>query len=350
MHTTPTTRLGAIINQHRQSTDAQPCSPALCRLLLRVCAMGIASLLLFVSLAPSLLYAHTHKPAVPRVAHIFIDFDGTIAVSEAFENLAAAAYASVKSSDPYPPWSYFSDTYNQEFEAFSDAFGPRTTLKRELEFQTSAGDRRVESDSFNRVGASGIFNQTRLANLLAAAETVQLRPGFFDLLAYASGEGIQPAVVSLNWSPSWIRLVLRQHARDARDRALLELVPIYCSEILPPVLVRPPNLINNRPTPLFTGGDKVALINKLAKASVLRGDVVFIGDSKADLPPLLLPPTTIGIVAAGSSSLSTALKTFGVKVVDVNGTDVISRTGKDHLLTLYSFADVVGKFRGPFGF
>lgn len=347
---TQTTRLKprAIINHHRQSTDAQLCPLALGRLL-RVCTMGVASLILFVSLAPSLLYARSHKPAVPRVAHIYIDFDGTIAVSEAFENLAAAAYASVKTSDPYPPWSYFSETYYEEYEAFSDAFGPRTTLQRELEYQTSAGTRKVEADSFARVAASGVFNQTQFANLVAAARTVELRPGFFDLLAYAFGEGIQPAVVSLNWSPSWIRLVLRQHARTARDKTLLELVPIYCSEILAPALVRPPNLLYNRPTPLFTGGDKVALLNKLVKKSVLRGDVVFIGDSKADLPPLLLPPTTIGIVAAGSTSLSTALKTFGVKVVDANGTDVISRTGKERLLTLYDFADVVGKFRGPFG-
>lgn len=176
---------------------------------------------------------------------------------------------------------------------------------------------------------------------------MQLRDGLFDLLAYALEHGVQPAVVSLNWSPSWIRLVLRTNARTAADKVLAELIPIYCSEILPPALVRPPNLLN-RPASLFTGGDKVALISKLARRA--KGEVVFIGDSKADLPPLLLPPTTIGIVAAGSGSMSTALQKFAVQVVEANATDVLERTGQEKLMTLYSFADAVGKFRGPVGF
>lgn len=66
------------------------------------CAMLVVVAALVLSLAPSFLDA---KPsALPRVSHIFIDFDGTIAVTEAFENLAAAAYVSVKDNSTYPPW------------------------------------------------------------------------------------------------------------------------------------------------------------------------------------------------------------------------------------------------------
>ena len=58
----------------------------------------------FLVAATSVLAAD--KGRVPTVSHVFVDFDGTVAVSEAFENLAAAAYASVPANvnSSVPPW------------------------------------------------------------------------------------------------------------------------------------------------------------------------------------------------------------------------------------------------------
>jgi hypothetical protein len=125
----------------------------------------------------------------------------------------------------------------------------------------------------------------------------------------------------------------------------VEHIPIYCSEILPHDLVRPHNPLDH-PASLFTGGDKVALIKKLATKA--QGAVVFIGDSKADLPPLVLKPTAIGIIAAGSASMDKALVQFGVKVRAVNSSDTLGKTeGTGALWRLESFAELVHKFRGP---
>ncbi|KZV87311.1 hypothetical protein EXIGLDRAFT_840107, partial [Exidia glandulosa HHB12029] len=122
--------------------------------------MRVAGTALVFLVAPSLLGARpldAKNSALPRVGHIFIDFDGTIAVTEAFETLADAAYASVKDNSTFPPWSFFSDTYNDAYDAFSTSFGPRTTLSRELQFQTSLDERKIESDSFDRVSNSHVF-------------------------------------------------------------------------------------------------------------------------------------------------------------------------------------------------
>jgi hypothetical protein len=147
---------------------------------------------LLIAVSPIVVIARSGGRPLPKVSNIFIDFDGTIAITEAFETLADAAYASVHTNSSYPPWrcecsqlffisrlvdtlsSYFSDTYNAEYDAFATTFGPRTNLSRELAFQSSPTERAIEAASFKRVSASGVFSQTKLANLRAAARAVQL--------------------------------------------------------------------------------------------------------------------------------------------------------------------------------
>lgn len=183
---------------------------------------------------------------------------------------------------------------------------------------------------------------------------MQLRAGWWDFVAYALEEGVRPAVVSLNWSPAWIRLVLRVDAARASGaggartlRWLAEEVDIYCAGILPPQVVVPPSA-RDHPVRLHTGADKVALIRRLVDQHARHGETVFIGDSKADLPPLLHAPTTIGVVAAGNASMANAFDEFGVPVSAANGADVLHRTaGTGRLWVLESFHDIVGKFRGP---
>lgn len=242
--------------------------------------------------------------------------------------------------------------YNEEYEAFSSLFGARTTLAREIAFQSSSGLRKVEAASFDRVAASRAFSYAKASSLATAAATVTLRDGWWEFVAFTLAEGLTPTVVSLNWSPQWIRAVLRADAsRIAAGgdsyksiRWLAEAVDIYCGELLSPGVVSPSSR-RNHPVRLHTGADKVALVRRLSKQ---RRDVLFIGDSKADLPPLTQSPTTIGVVALGSSSMAAALKLFGVPMRRANGTDPLTTSvGRGFLWSLENFQELVGKFRGP---
>ena len=244
--------------------------------------------------------------------------------------------------------------HDREYEAFSGQFGARATLAQELEFQSSFGLRKVEAASFDRVAASHTLSSADASSLASAAATVTLRAGWWEFVAFSLAEGLTPTIVSLNWSPQWIRAVLRADvARIASSgtnikncksvRSLAEAVDIYCGEVLAPGVVRPPSR-RDHPTRLHTGTDKVALMRRLEKQP---GDVLFIGDAMPDLPLLMQGTTTIGVVALGTSSMTAALELFGVPVKRVNDTELLSTsTGQGFLWSLWSFDELVGKFKG----
>jgi hypothetical protein len=118
-------------------------------------------------------------------------------------------------------------------------------------------------------------------------------------------------VISLNWSPSWIRLVLQEASTCPN---VTENIQTYCSEILPPGIL-PTNALNNDVS-LFNGNDKFVLIQQLLAniTDAANQTILFVSDGDADLQPLIESPTNLGVVAGYDGSALDTLTQFGVEV------------------------------------
>lgn len=173
-----------------------------------------------------------------------------------------------------------------------------------------------------------MFDHIKFSVLQEAAANVTVRDGFWKLVARAQDYNITPRIASLNWSVRWIRLVLREDLKQRRAAAtreekvwlkgdLAETIAIYCSEILPEGVVKASEL--DFPTSLYTGWDKVELMRRhTSNKGEEVGRVLFFGDSADDLPPLMLEPTTVGVVAGRDSGMNGTLTKFGIDLVDLD--------------------------------
>lgn len=113
------------------------------------------------------------------------------------------------------------------------------------------------------------------------------------------------------------RAVATREENKWLKRDLAESIAIYCSEILPDGVVKANKL--DFPTRLHTGGDKVELMQRHADGRGKEvGRVLFFGDSTSDLPPLILDPTTVGVVAGQDSGMNGTLAKFGINPVKLN--------------------------------
>ncbi|KAI5851985.1 hypothetical protein BZA05DRAFT_321426, partial [Tricharina praecox] len=253
-------------------------------------AMQLLTLLpLLLSLCPSSQGRNLPPPGPPSHPAVYIDFDGTIAISEAFENLATTAYLSVSSSSGIPPWSHFGDLYMADYYAAIGHLPKPTTILEELHLQALPNLTRAERDSFHRVKESGVFDSASEMALREEAATVKVRPGFWEFVAEAEKRGVRVSVLSRNWSVRWIRTVLRESVGAGK---LAERLYIYCPEILPDgVLAANPR---DRPVDVFSGDDKREVMKRERRG---REEIVFIGDDNSDLAPILQYPTVVGVVA-----------------------------------------------------
>lgn len=152
----------------------------------------------------------------------------------------------------------------------------------------------------------------------------------------AQENGVKLNVVSLNWSPSWIRLVLEQASECP---SVVENIETYCPEILPENTLPATGLDHG--TPLFSGGDKTKLIESLLRSMIDEvRNVVFVSDGDADLQPLWEGPTNIGIAAGFDGSAAKSFRTYGVDVVDASlGWRGHTGTGSGNSSFVYGFED-----------
>lgn len=160
----------------------------------------------------------------------------------------------------------------------------------------------------------GVFDATKRDELVKFAKNQTLRDGWCTFATAAQEKGIKLNVVSLNWSPSWIRLVL-QEASECPEA--VENIETYCPEILPENTLPATGLDHG--AQLFSGGDKTKLIESLlTSVSGEVNNVVFVSDGDADLKPLWEGPTNIGIVAGFNGSAAESFRTYGVDVADAS--------------------------------
>lgn len=160
----------------------------------------------------------------------------------------------------------------------------------------------------------GVFDATKQEQLVKFAKNQTLRDGWCTFATAAQEKGIKVNVVSLNWSPSWIRLVLEQASGCPQ---VAENIETYCPEILPENTL--PATGMDHATQLFSGGDKTRLIESLLRTvSDEVRNVVFVSDGDADLEPLWKGPTNVGVVAGFTGSAAESFRTYGVEVADAS--------------------------------
>ncbi|KAI0400243.1 hypothetical protein F4802DRAFT_620257 [Xylaria palmicola] len=260
-----------------------------------------------------LLLAHGAAAACAprRGVQLFIDFDGTIVTSDAYTALATAAYATLPRDSPVLPWDEIEAVYGARADAAAAALPEPTSLAGAIARADDASLRAVEAWSFDWVRGMGLFATASAAELTRAARNQTLRAGWCAFARTAQGSGLRIHVVSLNWSPSWIRLVLRE-AAGCPDVAAR--VAAYSPEILPRGVLPASPL--SRAAPLFSGGDKTALVESLLEhiPEADRRKVVFVSDGKADLRPLWDAPTNVGIVAGHGGSAARTFRQYGVGI------------------------------------
>lgn len=174
--------------------------------------------------------------------------------------------------------------------------------------------RAVEQWSFLWVQNLGVFDATKRDELVKFARNQTLRDGWCNFATSAQEKGVKVNVVSLNWSPSWIRLLLQEASECPQ---VVENIETYCPEILPEETLPATGLDHG--TQLFSGGDKTELIESLLMSVSEEVDnVVFVSDGDADLQPLWERPTNIGIVAGFDGSAAETFDTYGVEVANVS--------------------------------
>ncbi|KAI5805921.1 hypothetical protein EDC01DRAFT_594100, partial [Geopyxis carbonaria] len=239
--------------------------------------------------------------------NVFLDFDGTIVTTDAFDTFALASYISAPAS--LAPWEYFSNTYYDAYYAAEAAFGgDPSNLRDEIAFQASELLRDAEVDSFDRVKAAGVFTHATAKDLLAVALNVTIRDGFYDFLEDAGRRGVEVQVVSRAWSPRWIRTVLRMGALKAnRSPYVVEALRVVCPEILPAGLLTPGARGADVDAAIFSGVDKVNVIKPQLRKNQKW---VFVGDANSDLEPILA--ADVGVVAGADASSARTLKKEGV--------------------------------------
>ncbi|KAF2970240.1 hypothetical protein GQX73_g3310 [Xylaria multiplex] len=242
---------------------------------------------------------------------LFIDFDGTIVTSDAYTTLATAAYATLPSNSSVLSWDEIEEIYGERADAAAAKLPEPTSLAGAIAYANDASLRDVEVWSFNWVKGMGLFETAEADELVKYARNQTLRSGWCSFARTAQKNGAHINVVSLNWSPSWIRLVLQEAS------ACPEVVPriaTYSPEILPRGALPFSPLSHN--VSLFSGGDKTALItgllNKVPAAK--KRKVVFVSDGDADLQPLWETPTNVGFVAGYEKSAARTFKQYGVEI------------------------------------
>ncbi|KAI1124680.1 hypothetical protein F5Y10DRAFT_248842 [Nemania abortiva] len=247
----------------------------------------------------------------PSSVQLFIDFDGTIVTSDAYTTLATAAYASLPSNSSVLPWDEIEQIYEQRADAAAAALPQPSSLASAIAYANDASLRDVEVWSFNWVKGMGLFDTAEANELVHYARNQTLRSGWCSFARTAQKNGVHINVVSLNWSPSWVRLVL-QEASSCPD--VVSRIAMYSPEILPRGTL--PFSALNHNISLFSGGDKTTLIAGLLDKvpEEKKQKVVFISDGDADLQPLWDAPTNVGIVAGHEKSAALAFREYGVAI------------------------------------
>jgi thiamine phosphate phosphatase / amino-HMP aminohydrolase len=147
-----------------------------------------------------------------RELWIFTDWDETIT---AHDTLAFIAPPDSTKENAPPPWSYFGKYYMDLMTAHEKAFGPRTTLERQLAYLESLTP--VEAASVKEVEEKGLFKGVLEEDIQRRAQQVEFRDGWKDFTEEVRRkEHVRlMGILSVNWSKVFIEAALRRIHDDA---------------------------------------------------------------------------------------------------------------------------------------
>ncbi|KAK7439126.1 hypothetical protein CaCOL14_002369 [Colletotrichum acutatum] len=251
--------------------------------------------------------------------NLVLDFDGTITTKDTIGTLAEIGlqFQQQRGVDLSSKWQQILLDYSKDHADHVSTYIPiaddRSSLKDELAFLR--GLKEVEMRSVQRVESSGIFRGISREHLTLAGETcreegrVNLRDGFAELLKVAKEKGWSVAVVSVNWSRSFIKGVLSDYRVD-----------IVANEIELDGSISGPE-VEGSPTgqpSLMTCEDKLRALRRLAAWRGIEdfGTLVYFGDSTTDLECLLAARGVV-ISSNAESSLMKTLRRIGYQVPKV---------------------------------
>ncbi|KAF8543635.1 HAD-like domain-containing protein [Trichophaea hybrida] len=232
-----------------------------------------------------------------RISHLILDFDDTLTTTDTISLLAKAAYT--LSPQLSPPWSHFVDAYISDYNrhALSHPKSSRLTLADEVSYLASLHP--VERVSIQRIEAAGVFKGLHTTNIAkAAASTVPLRPGFWDLCRPILNSGGAIDILSVNWSRAWIQSSLRNAVLPEERERFDADVGIYCNDLV----YDPDGVTTGKISCEFVGGEdgiwtaahKVKMMEHLVAKRGGEGQVMYVGDSSTDLMCLL--KADVGVV------------------------------------------------------
>lgn len=198
---------------------------------------------------------------------ILIDFDQTITINDTIGSLGQFG---ISQSHCSKPWSYFVDSYLQEYKDHKQCL-PKANTFNEFTQQLDSY-RPIEKASLTRISHNKVFQGisreafTQQGMRLSGTE---LQPNVISVLK-AYKDNIR--IVSLNWSKDWILgftsdLGLKREQIYCNDFKFVN--DICTGEIIPHIL---------------TAGDKQRIIKSSISSSTEK--VVYIGDSLGDIEAL----------------------------------------------------------------
>ncbi|KXH62297.1 hypothetical protein CNYM01_11772 [Colletotrichum nymphaeae SA-01] len=255
----------------------------------------------------------------PLTPNLVLDFDGTITTKDTIGTLAEIGlqFQQQRGVDLSSNWQQILLDYSKDHANHVSTYLPiaddRSSLEDELAFLR--GLKEVEMRSVQRVESSGIFRGISLEHLTLAGETcrkegrIKLRDGFAELMSAAREKGWSVAVVSVNWSRSFIKGVLSDYSVD-----------VVANEIELNGSISGPEAAGSptRQASLMTCEDKLRALRTLAARRGVEdvGTLVYFGDSTTDIECLL---ATRGVVISSNpeSNLMKTLRRIGYQVPKV---------------------------------
>lgn len=230
------------------------------------------------------------------------DWDETVTSKDSMELLSNAAYEFKPSFEP--KWSYFVDSYLDNYRQYADTFGRRETLSQEIEFLN--GLRSVEERSVNRVEKSLLFQNVPELFILNQASKVSIREGWWRVFKHAQSLKIPIFIISVNWSAALIKQVISYHGYSSNG------VTIYANNIEMKDQIGTGNIIPGlMQTRLTIAQDKQQVVTMIKEQLDPQKKLIYFGDSSTDL--LALIEADIGVVVHNDRVLQT-LQTNGYDI------------------------------------
>jgi thiamine phosphate phosphatase / amino-HMP aminohydrolase len=266
-------------------------------------------------------YPDPHQSCMAPKLLLLLDWDATLTLQDTLSSLVKIGYSSPPLQAATKDWTWLQNAYTNDYREHKAAYQPvsenSTTLDAELAWLSSLYP--VEQASFCRAKDLRLFDGMttgkfeRQAAAAVTAGHVQLRKGWQTLFQKSNSRDsdIQAAIISVNWSATFIRACLLQAARMLEDNdSVLERrianLAIYANEICPSC----PGYQSTAHEPgIHTSVDKLRVLQQIRQPTNSHA-VAYIGDSDTDLHCLLA--ADFGICVKSQSSLESTLHRVGI--------------------------------------